>query len=505
MNGFPRNARVFARMLLTIALACTPMPILHAQSAAPDEWIPPTFVLRHPELGYALPGSFGVGLRGGVVSIAGDMQEPIKFEGTRTPWFPSGDVVLHWRPWRVNDSLRLGVEATAGFRRLGASNAQYAFRTDAWPATLAMTAELYPRATMRPYLAFGVGVLPYELTVQMKESITTPLEHTGPERAVTFWIPVRVGVSYALSKAIDAQLMFERSITLSDRLDGFVSQKLTWLNDNFNNVSFGLTWYHRGDALLDRDDDGLGNADEEALGTDPDRRDSDGDGLGDADEVFRYRTNPVAADSDGDGLNDYDEVNVFSTNPARRDTDRDGLDDRAEIGGLTDPLNPDSDGDGILDGTDRCPRVAETINGFEDEDGCPDTRPALVAAPRVPDYFRLGQMFVVENIEFELGKAIISQASEPELKRLAESLARYDDVHFEIGGHTDSTGQFDRNIALSLSRAESVRDYLVQQGVAAGRITVRGYGPTRPVATNSTPEGRARNRRIEFRITRAEK
>jgi outer membrane protein OmpA-like peptidoglycan-associated protein len=505
MNGFPRAARVLARTLLTLALACPPMPILHAQTVAPDDWIPPSFVLRYPELSYSLPASFGIGLRGGVVTVAGDMQEPLKFEGTRTPWFPSGDVVMHWRPWRVNDSLRLGVEATAGFRRLGASNAQYAFRTEAWPATLAMTAELYPRAAMRPFLAFGFGVLPYELQVLRKEEITTTLEYTGPEKGVTFWVPVRLGATYALSRELDVQLVFERSITLSDRLDGFVSQKLTWLNDNFNMVSFGLVWYPRGDALLDRDDDGLGNADEEALGTNPDKRDSDGDGLADGDEVLRHRTNPIAADSDGDGLSDYDEINVFSTNPARRDTDRDGLDDRAEIGGLTDPLKPDTDGDGILDGADRCPRAAETFNGFEDEDGCPDTRPALVPSTRVPDYFRLGQIFVVENIEFELGKAVISPASEPELQRLAQTLRTHDDVYFEIGGHTDSTGQFDRNIALSLSRAESVRDYLVLQGVARERITVRGYGPTRPVETNATAEGRARNRRIEFRITRSGK
>ena len=70
----------------------------------------------------------------------------------------------------------------------------------------------------------------------------------------------------------------------------------------------------------------------------------------------------------------------------------------------------------------------------------------------------------------------------------------------EVSGHTDSTGSTTANQTLSQTRAKSVVDYLVAHGVAQSRITSTGYGGTKPVASNATEEGRAKNRRIEFRV-----
>ena len=74
----------------------------------------------------------------------------------------------------------------------------------------------------------------------------------------------------------------------------------------------------------------------------------------------------------------------------------------------------------------------------------------------------------------------------------------FPDITIEIQGHTDSRGGDDYNMRLSGERAEAVRQYLMQQGIAAGRLTARGYGETRPIDTNRTEAGRANNRRVEF-------
>ncbi len=70
----------------------------------------------------------------------------------------------------------------------------------------------------------------------------------------------------------------------------------------------------------------------------------------------------------------------------------------------------------------------------------------------------------------------------------------------EVGGYTDNTGDAGANLALSQQRAEAVRDYLVQQGVGPNALIAKGYGETKPVATNDTEEGKFRNRRIEFTV-----
>jgi serine/threonine protein kinase len=108
-------------------------------------------------------------------------------------------------------------------------------------------------------------------------------------------------------------------------------------------------------ALGDDDGDGLSNAQELTLGTNPANPDTDGDGLNDGDEVNIYGTNPKNLDSDGDTLTDGQEVNTYKTSPVNADTDGDGLKDGIEITLATNPLKTDTDGDGLLDGVDPDP------------------------------------------------------------------------------------------------------------------------------------------------------
>ena len=94
----------------------------------------------------------------------------------------------------------------------------------------------------------------------------------------------------------------------------------------------------------------------------------------------------------------------------------------------------------------------------------------------------------------------IAAGSLPLLREVARILRAHPSVKIEVQGHTDGLGDATRNMALSQGRAEAVRAFLIKEGVAAARLRARGYGATQPRASNDTPDGRAKNRRVEFVI-----
>lgn len=106
------------------------------------------------------------------------------------------------------------------------------------------------------------------------------------------------------------------------------------------------------------------------------------------------------------------------------------------------------------------------------------------------------------TIEFETGNSALTPAGREVLELLAPVLQRLTGRSFEVTGHTDAQGSRPQNIALSAARADAVRSYLIGKGVPAHSIVTSGAGPDRPIADNDTPEGRARNRRIELRVLR---
>jgi len=115
-------------------------------------------------------------------------------------------------------------------------------------------------------------------------------------------------------------------------------------------------------------------------------------------------------------------------------------------------------------------------------------------------YFAPGQTITLNNLEFENNKSVIKDISYSELNKVATYLNTNKTVKIEISGHTDNVGTEKHNLELSTARAKAVADYLISKGIAVKRITYIGYGNTRPVADNTTPEGRAKNRRVEFVI-----
>lgn len=148
----------------------------------------------------------------------------------------------------------------------------------------------------------------------------------------------------------------------------------------------------------------------------------------------------------------------------------------------------DTDGDGVPDRIDRCP---DTPRGTKvDATGCPIKEKAL---------FEHGKKsLILEGVNFVTDSAELTAESRTRLDRVAASLRDWPDVKVEVGGHTDSVADPAYNMDLSQRRAESVRQYLIDKGISPSRLTAKGYGETRPIATNDTAEGRAKNRRVEL-------
>jgi outer membrane protein OmpA-like peptidoglycan-associated protein len=242
--------------------------------------------------------------------------------------------------------------------------------------------------------------------------------------------------------------------------------------------------------------------------------DSDGDGLPDERETVRYQTDPLDPDTDDDGLPDGLEVRT-GTNARLPDTDGDGLLDGVEDadkdgevdGNETDPRLADTDRGGVPDGWERANPPHDPRNPADDDsdhdavtddrDQCADTPRGVEVDPRGCAILR--ERLVLDGITFAFGSAEILPESEETLRRGLALLRDNPDARIEIGGHTDNIGREQTNRQLSLARANSVRNWLVEHGIDPARLTTRGYASSQPVATNDTEEGRAQNRRIEFK------
>jgi outer membrane protein OmpA-like peptidoglycan-associated protein len=257
-----------------------------------------------------------------------------------------------------------------------------------------------------------------------------------------------------------------------------------------------------GDGIIDKDDLCPTVAGLPEYGGCPD---TDGDGIPDPDDACPTERGTKAMkgcpDRDGDGIADKDDQCPDQAGPAATmgcpDRDGDGIADRDdacpdERGPALTKGCPDTDGDGIIDKEDQCP----TVFGVRENHGCPT--PTLDAAEKTEVQKKLS--FAAKNILFETGRDVIKKESLKELDSVAVVLGRYDFLKVTIEGHTDNVGADNINMALSMKRSEAVKSYLVSKGVVPTRLTATGYGPFKPLADNKTPEGRAKNRRVEINI-----
>jgi OOP family OmpA-OmpF porin len=236
--------------------------------------------------------------------------------------------------------------------------------------------------------------------------------------------------------------------------------------------------------------------------------DSDGDGVPNrldqcpnTPKGAKVDTQGCPIDSDGDGV--FDGLDKCPDTPAGvkvnaggcpRDGDGDGVPDYQDkcptvpAPGTADGCPPDRDGDGIVDAHDACPDVAApgTVGG------CPP-KAAEPAASAVID-----RKLTLEGVNFDNDSARLRAESHAILDQAVETLKDWGDAKVEVAGHTDSVSSDAYNLNLSQRRAETVRAYLIDKGIAADRLSAKGYGESRPVADNGTEEGRFKNRRVEL-------
>ena len=235
----------------------------------------------------------------------------------------------------------------------------------------------------------------------------------------------------------------------------------------------------------------------------PEIKDRDGDGIVDSldacPDVAGLAALQGCPDSDGDGIADKDDKCPEQAGLAKYrgcpipDTDKDGINDEEDkcpdVAGVARyqgcPV-PDTDKDGVNDEDDKCPNEVGPASNF----GCPVIDVVVVE--------KINK--AAQNIFFATGSAKLLPKSFKSLKDVAQIMQDNPSYKIDVDGHTDNTGSNELNQKLSESRANSVKQYLMDNGVDESRIVATGYGEDKPIEDNKTAAGRAKNRRVEMRL-----
>ena len=231
--------------------------------------------------------------------------------------------------------------------------------------------------------------------------------------------------------------------------------------------------------------------------------DSDQDGIEDAVDQCKdtapgapVNSKGCALDTDGDTVADY--MDQCRGTPLGVKVDQRGC-------------GFDDDGDGVPNHRDACAATPLHVNiggdGCEwdsDNDGVVDSKDLCAGTPPGPPVESMGclvvEVITLEGVYFKTGSDQLNDSAKKMLRSIAQTLKKNPRMRIEIAGHTDNTGSSHVNENLSVSRAKTAKRQLIDLGVSASTLTVRGYGDSAPVASNETNEGRAANRRVELRI-----
>lgn len=231
--------------------------------------------------------------------------------------------------------------------------------------------------------------------------------------------------------------------------------------------------------------------------------DRDTDGLVDTLDACPDQAGPASLngcpDRDNDNIADKDDACPDVPGLAKYkgcpipDTDKDGINDEEDkcpqVAGVARyqgcPV-PDTDKDGVNDEEDKCPNEAGPASNF----GCPVIAPEVIEKVNV----------AARNIFFATGSAKLLAKSYPSLNNVVKVLQDNPSYKVDIEGHTDITGNSEKNHVLSHDRANSVKAYLVSKGIDESRMTTAGFGPDKPIADNKTAAGKAKNRRVEMKL-----
>jgi OOP family OmpA-OmpF porin len=225
----------------------------------------------------------------------------------------------------------------------------------------------------------------------------------------------------------------------------------------------------------------------------------------------------IVGSADSDGVGVYDSTDMCPATPRGMMVDVNGC-----------PSSADDDGDGVPNDRDACPGTPpgtlvdgrgcpatvpmlappSAMNPDEDGDGVPNERDACPHTPRGLRVDATGcavksqSIVILKSVNFEFDKAVLTREARAILDDVVAGMKGQPSMQVEIDGHTDALGTESYNLALSQRRADAVRTYLASQGVDGSRMKAEGYGESAPVADNNSEEGRAQNRRVEFKVVK---
>lgn len=365
-----------------------------------------------------------------------------------------------------------------------------------------------------PYLFAGIASLSFN--PKGEGGVKLPNNEAGAYKTSEVNYLGELGIRFPVTDNLSLNLSGGVQISPNDWLD---DQAKGVSNDMFFTAMGGISY----SFLTEFDSDGDGVVDSKDMcpntpsGIKVDEFgcpiDTDRDGI--ADYLDECQGTPSGApvdkkgcplDSDGDGVPDYTDL-CPDTPPGIKvdaygcpyDTDSDGVPDyldqcpdtpyEVEVDKYGCPV--DEDLDGVPDHLDQCPG---TLPGVQvDEKGC-----EIVIAPP-PTGVSLDKLVLSSETSFEFNSAQLKPAAYPELDKLLEQMKKYPMSRWRIEGHTDNVGTEDGNAKMSKMRAESVLNYFVSRGIPQGRFEVVGLGSRQPVSDNATPDGRAKNRRVEIK------
>jgi outer membrane protein OmpA-like peptidoglycan-associated protein len=420
-----------------------------------------------------------IGLKGGASTYFGDIDEQ-----HIAPY-----AAFSTDAW-LSEVFALGVLIYAG--HLQAEEIPMYFESSVYGVGGMLKIAPFGKSPVSPYLYGGLEAYSINPEDGAGNKLPNNLGNVYPK--VRLGYPVGAGIMFFLNEGLSIDIEGLYHLAFTDYIDDFSSPDK---DDGYVTGSIGLTWHLGGP----KDTDGDGISDK--LDADPLRAedfdgfmDSDGapdldndeDGVPDSQDKAPLEAEDRDGFQDNDGVpdpdNDGDGILDVSDKAPLEAEDKDGFQDEDGAPDL------DNDGDGIADVDDQCPNEPETKNGYEDNDGCPDTKPEIVVEK--------GESIVLEGVFFQTGSAQLTPNSRIVLDKVVRTLRDNPEIEVEIHGHTDNTGGLQVNYRLSERRAESVKNYLVQNGISSTRVSTKGFGPEKPIEPNSTSEGRAKNRRIEF-------
>ncbi|MBD3348124.1 MAG: OmpA family protein [Candidatus Eisenbacteria bacterium] len=264
-------------------------------------------------------------------------------------------------------------------------------------------------------------------------------------------------------------------------------------NNSILEAHAGITYYF---GAGDCDGDGIVGKDDECWNIP-----EDFDGFEDEDGC-------PEADNDLDGIMDEDDLCPDEPEDFDGFEDEDGCPD------------VDRDGDGIFDDEDQCPDEPEDHDAYMDEDGCPDLDNDGDGVPdtsdKCPDTPKGTEVdehgcpmpkvtLVAVMVNFDLDSSELDKEARARLDKLAEALLEDEEYVIDIAGHACDLGTDSYNESLSMRRANTVKEYLLDKGVAEERITVKAYGEEEPLVPNNTEEQRRVNRRVSISPSRPRK